>query len=102
MVRSPAGLPVHLLLVTEWLESVSFHLSWPWLTGDVHAGVRQAYRLEAADGSPLPLIDSRVMPLADRMMEISFFDTRALDRAQNLALRLRCRLAEPLAVPFAD
>ncbi len=94
------GPPVCLLLVTEWLDSVSFHLSWPWLSGDVRAGLRQAYRLEDASGSSLPLIDSRVMPLAGRMNEVTFFDTRLLECAQVLALRLRSQLAVPLEVPF--
>jgi hypothetical protein len=94
------GPPVCLLLVTEWLDSVSFHLSWPWLSGDVRAGLRQAYRLEDAAGSSLPLIDSRVMPLAGRMNEVTYFDTRRLEVAQTLALRLRSQLAVPLDVPF--
>jgi hypothetical protein len=94
------GPPVCLLLVTEWLDSVSFHLSWPWLSGDVRAGLRQAYRLEDASGSSLPLIDSRVMPLAGRMNEVTYFDTRRLEVAQTLALRLRSQLAVPLDVPF--
>jgi hypothetical protein len=94
------GPPVCLLLVTEWLDSVSFHLSWPWLSGDVRAGLRQAYRLEDAAGSSLPLIDSRVMPLAGRMNEVTYFDTRRLQDAQTLALRLRSQLAVPLEVSF--
>lgn len=94
------GPPVCLLLVTEWLDSVSFHLSWPWLSGDVRAGLRQAYRLEDAAGSSLPLIDSRVMPLAGRMNEVTYFDTRRLEDAQTLALRLRSQLAVPLEVSF--
>lgn len=94
------GPPVCLLLVTEWLASVSLHLSWPWLSGDVRAGLREAYRLEDAAGRSLPLIDSRVIPLAGRMNEITFFDTRQLEGAQTLALRLRSRLADPLEVPF--
>lgn len=94
------GPPVCLLLVTEWLDSVSFHLSWPWLSGDVRATLREAYRLEDAVGRSLPLIDSRVVPLAGRMNEITFFDTRSLEHAQVLALRLRSQLAVPLEVPF--
>ena len=100
VVQIPDGPPIHLLLVTEWLDSVSFHLSWPWLSGDVRAGLREAYRLEDEDGRSLPLIDSRVMPLAGRMNEVTFFDTRSLQRAQTLALRLRSQLALPLDVPF--
>ncbi len=34
---------------------------------------REAYRLEDAAGASLPLIDSRVMPLAGRMNEVTFF-----------------------------
>ena len=94
------GPPVCLLLVTEWLDSVSFHLSWPWLSGDVRASLREAYRLEDAAGVSLPLIDSRVMPLAGRMNEVTYFDTRRLEQPQTLALRLRSQLAVPLEVPF--
>lgn len=94
------GPPVCLLLVTEWLDSVSLHLSWPWLSGDVRAGLREAYRLEDAAGRSLPLIDSRVIPLAGRMNEVTFFDTRQLEGPQTLALRLRSQLAVPLDVPF--
>lgn len=94
------GPPVCLLLVTEWLDSVSFHLSWPWLSGDVRASLREAYRLEDAAGTSLPLIDSRVMPLAGRMNEVTYFDTRRLEQAQTLRLRLRSQLAVPLEVSF--
>jgi hypothetical protein len=100
VIESSDGPPVHLLLITEWIDGLSFHLSWPWLSGDVRAGLREAYRLEDAAGRSLPLIDSRVLPLAGRMNEITFFDTRALTHAQTLALRLRSRLALPLDVPF--
>lgn len=100
VVRAAGGHEVRLLLVTEWLDSISFHLSWPWLPADVHASVRQAYRLEDAAGRSLPLVDSRVMPLAGRMNEVTFFDTTSLDRPQTLELRLRCRLPVPVEVPF--
>ena len=100
VVETEDGPPVCLLLVTEWLDSVSFHLAWPWLSGDVRAGLREAYRLEDAAGRSLPLIDSRVVPLAGRMNEITFFDTRLLQRPQVLALRLRSQLAVPLDVPY--
>lgn len=100
VVQPSNGPPIRLLLVTEWLESVSLHLSWPWLSGDVRAGLREAYRLEDAAGRSLPLIDSRVIPLAGRMNEITFFDTRLVEGAQVLALRLRSQLAVPLEVPF--
>ncbi|TQN37919.1 hypothetical protein FHU33_4592 [Blastococcus colisei] len=100
VVSAAGGREVRLLLVTEWLDSMSFHLSWPWLLDDVHASVRQAYRLEDASGQSLPLLDSRVMPLAGRMNEVTYFDTQGLDRSQILELRLRCRLPEPLEVPF--
>jgi hypothetical protein len=102
VVQPSSGPPVCLLLITEWLDSVSLHLSWPWLSGDVRAGLREAYRLEDAAGRSLPLIDSRVTPLAGRMNEITFFDTRSLDGAQVLALRLRSQLSVPLEVPFGD
>ncbi|RBY84525.1 hypothetical protein [Blastococcus sp. TF02A-30] len=98
-IDTEAGPPVHLLLVTEWLESIAFHLSWPWTSGDPVCSARQAYRLEDAAGHALPLIDSRVMPLAGRMNEVTFFDTTSLDGPQTLALRLRCRLAVPLDIP---
>ena len=100
VVETDDGPPVCLLLVTEWRDRVSLHLSWPWLSGDVRAGLREAYRLEDAAGRSLPLIDSRVVPLAGRMNEITFFDTRLLEGAQVLALRLRSRLAVPLDVPY--
>lgn len=99
-VRTAGGYEVRLLMVTEWLDSISFHLAWPWLLDDVHASVRQAYRLEDAAGRSLPVLDSRVMPLAGRMNEVTFFDTASLDRPQTLELRLRCRLPVPLEVPF--
>ena len=101
VVQAPGGPPVSLLLVTEWLDSVSFHLAWPWLSRDVHAGLRQAYRLEDESGRSLPLNDSRVMPLGGRMNEVTFFDTQDLVGPQTLRLRLRCMLAVPLDVPFA-
>lgn len=100
VVSAPEGPPIHLLLVTEWPDSVSLHLAWPWLIDDVHASLRQAYRLEDAAGRSLPLLDSRVMPLAGRMNEVTYFDTSGLDRAQTLDLRLRCRLVLPVEVPF--
>jgi hypothetical protein len=100
LVQVPDRPPVNLLLVTEWLDSVSFHLSWPWLSGDVRAGLREAYRLEDAAGRSLPWIDTRVVPLAGRMNEITFFDTRSLEGAQTLGLRLRSQLAVPLDVSF--
>jgi hypothetical protein len=100
VVHAPGGNEVRLLLVTEWADSISFHLSWPWLADDVHAAVRQAYRLEDASGRSLPLLDSRVLPLAGRMNEVTYFDTQGLDRPQTLELRLRCRLPVPLEVPF--
>jgi hypothetical protein len=100
VVAAPDGPPVHLLLVTEWPDSTSLHLAWPWLSTDVHASLRQAYRLEDAAGRSLPLLDSRVMPLAGRMNEVTYFDTSGLDHAQTLDLRLRCRLALPVEVPF--
>ncbi len=100
VIQVPGRPPVHLLLVTEWLDSVSFHLSWPWLTGDVHCSLRQAHHLADAAGRSCPLIDSRVMPLAGRMNEVTFFDTRAVDGSQTLALRLRSQLAVPVAIPF--
>ena len=100
VVRAAGGHEVRLLMVTEWLESISFHLSWPWLLDDVHASVRQAYRLEDASGRSLPVLDSRVMPLAGRMNEVTYFDTASLDRPQTLELRLRCRLPEPVEVSF--
>jgi hypothetical protein len=100
VVEGPGTPPVHLLLVTEWLDSVSLHLSWPWLHGDVHCSLRQAYRLADADGRSCPLIDSRVLPLAGRMNEVTFFDTHSLAGPQTLALRLRSRLAVPIDIPF--
>ncbi|RFU21287.1 hypothetical protein D0Z06_10895 [Geodermatophilus marinus] len=99
VVEEPGTAPVHLLLVVQWLDSVSFHLSWPWLHGDVHASLRQAYQLTDAAGHGCPLVDSRVMPLAGRMNEVTYFDTRAVEGAQTLALRLRSRLATPVEVP---
>lgn len=100
VVQVASGPPVHLLLITEWLDSVSLHLAWPWLIGDVHASLRQAYRLEDEVGRGLRLLDSRVMPLAGRMTEVTFFDTQDLRHPQTLDLRLRCRLAVPIQVPF--
>ena len=100
VVHPPAAPPVRLLLVVEWLDSLSVHLAWPWVSGDVHAGVRQAYRLEDASGRPLPVVDSRVMPLAGRMNEVTYFDTQGLEHAQTLDLRLRCRLVLPVEIPF--
>ncbi len=99
VVQARGGPPVHLLVVTEWAESLSFHLVWPWLSGDVHAPLRQAYRLEDRNGRSLPLLDSRVTPVNGRMSETTFFDTHGLG-AQTLDLRLRCRLALPVEVPF--
>ena len=100
VVQAPGRPPVHLLLVTEWLNSISFHLSWPWLSGDVHCSLRQAHHLADAAGRSCPLIDYRVMPLAGRMNEVTFFDTRAVDGPATLALRLRSQLAVPIAIPF--
>jgi hypothetical protein len=100
VIGTADGPPVHLLFVTEWLESVSFHLSWPWLAGDVHCGLRQAYHLADATGNACPLIDSRVMPLAGRMNEVTFFDTRSLSGPQTLSLRLRAQLGVPIPIDF--
>ena len=101
VVAHPGTAPVQLLLVTEWLDSVSLHLSWPWLPGDVHAHLRQAHHLADSRGLSLPLVDSRVMPMAGRMNEVTYFDTRGLAGAQTLALRLRARLADPVGIPFS-
>ena len=100
VVQVPGEAPVHLLLVTEWLDSLSLHLSWPWLPGDVRASLRQAHRLEDAEGRAVPVLDSRVMPLAGRMNEVTYFDTSALRGPQTLWLRLRSRLAEPVPLSF--
>jgi hypothetical protein len=100
VVAAPGEAPVQLLLVTEWADSMSFHLSWPWLTMDVRCNLRQAYHLSDAAGASCQVIDSRVLPLAGRMNEVTFFDTRAVDGSQTLALRLRSQLAVPVAIPF--
>jgi len=100
VVEEPGAAPVHLLLVVQWLDSMSFHLSWPWLHGDAHCRLRQAHHLEDQAGRGCSLIDSRVMPLAGRMNEVTFFDTRTVQGTQMLALRLRSRLAGPVEVPF--
>jgi hypothetical protein len=100
VIQPSDGPPVHLLLVAEWADTVSFHLAWPWRIDDVRANLRQAYRLEDATGRSLPVVDSRVMPLAGRMNEVTYFDTRDLAGPQTLFLRLRCQLAGPLAVPI--
>lgn len=100
LVETAGTPPVHLLLITQWLDSISFHLSWPWLQADAHATLRQAHHLEDAAGRSCPLLDSRVLPLVGRMHEVTFFDTRAVTGTQTLALRLRSRLAEPVPVPF--
>jgi hypothetical protein len=101
VVERPGGSSVTLLLVTEWHDGTSFHLAWPWLTGDVHSGLREAYRLEDAAGRNLTMLDSRVQPLHGRMNEVTYFDTSGLRGAQTLHLRLRSRLAVPVEVPFA-
>ena len=100
LVTSPGEAPVQLLLVTEWADSISFHLSWPWLTMDVRCNLRQAYHLSDAAGSSCQVIDSRVLPLAGRMNEVTFFDTSHLAGPQTLQLRLRSRLAEPVSIAF--
>jgi hypothetical protein len=101
LVIAPAdGVPVHLLLVTDWADALSFHLAWLWMVDDVRTNLRQAYRLEDADGRSVPVVDSRVMPLVGRMHEVTYFDTRGLEGPQMLGLRLRCRLAEPVPIPF--
>ena len=100
VVETP-GLPVvRLLLVTQWLDSVSFHLAWPWLPGDAHCNLRQAYHLSDEAGRSCPVIDSRVLPLAGRMNEVTYFDTGQVQGAQTLTLRLRSQLATPVLVPF--
>lgn len=93
------GPEVHLLLVTEWAGMLGIHLAWSWLVDDIRANLRQAYRLEDPAGRSLSVLDSRVMPLAGRMNEVTYFDTNGIGGPQVLSLRLRSRLAEPIAVP---
>lgn len=100
VITSPGEAPVLLLLVTQWVDCMSFHLSWPWLAADVRCNLRQAYHLADAAGSTCAVIDTRVLPLAGRMNEVTFFDTSHLSGPQTLALRLRSRLAEPVPIPF--
>lgn len=94
--------PVHLLLVTEWAGMLSFHLAWPWLSDDIRANLRQAYRLEDASGRSLPVLDSRVMPLVGCMNEVTYFSTSGIHEPQVLSLRLRTQLAKPIAVPVGQ
>jgi hypothetical protein len=100
VVQSADGPPVHLLLVTEWRGSMGLHLAWPWLVDDVRAHLREAHRLEDQAGRTVPLLDSRVLPLAGLMHEVTYFDTSGLSGPQTLRLRLRSRLAEPVLLPF--
>lgn len=100
VVQAPDGPPVHLLLIAEWLGSMSLHLAWPWLVDDVRASLREAHRLETAAGRTVPVLDSRVVPLGGRMNEVTVFDTSALPGPQTLWLRLRSRLAEPVPLAF--
>jgi hypothetical protein len=100
VIEPSDGVPVHLLLVTDWVGALSFHLAWSWLIDDVRTNLRQAYRLEDLAGRSIPVLDSRVMPLAGRMNEVTYFDTRDLEGPQMLGLRLRCRLAEPIPIPY--
>ena len=66
----------------------------------MRCNLRQAYHLSDATGSSCEVIDSRVLPLAGRMNEVTFFDTRGVSGSQTLALRLRSRLADPIPLPF--
>jgi hypothetical protein len=99
VIHSVDGPPVHLLLVIEWADTLAFHLAWTWLVDDVRANLRQAYRLEDSTGRSLPVLDSRVMPLAGRMNEVTYFDTTSIGGPQVLSLRLRSQLAAPIALP---
>ncbi len=100
VVTAPGRSAVTLLLVTEWLDELSVHLSWPECAADVYRTLREAYHLADATGRTCPVVASTVQPLAGRMTEVTFFDTSGLSGSQTLALRLRSRLAEPVPVPF--
>ncbi|TFV62340.1 hypothetical protein E4P41_07560 [Geodermatophilus sp. DF01-2] len=100
VVAAPGRTAVTLLLVTEWLDHLSVHLSWPECLADEHRGLREAHHLTDASGRTCPLVASTVQPLAGRVNEVTFFDTSRVSGPQTLALRLRSRLAEPVPLPF--
>ncbi|SFL25976.1 hypothetical protein [Geodermatophilus ruber] len=99
VVAAPDRPPVTLLCVTEWLGQLSVHLTWPLREGDPHCGLREAHHLADAAGRGCPLVASLVQPVAGRMVEVTFFDTRSVSGPQTLALRLRSRLAVALDIP---
>ena len=100
VVAAPGRTSVTLLLVTEWLDEVSVHLSWPQCAADPHGDLREAHHLADATGRTCPVVASTVQVLAGRMNEVTFFDTSGVSGPQTLALRLRSRLAEPVLLPF--